>query len=141
MKVLVGIKGVISAVLTTLVYWVGGWDVALESLLIMILLDYLTGMGKSYVSGTLNSNRGLKGIVKKLGLLVLVAVAQIVDIMLNMAGVVRTFIIYYIVANEGLSILENLGKMDIIVPKFLVDKLEQLKEGEKENAEVGSGSE
>ena len=130
MKVITVIKGVISAVLTTLVYLIGGWDIAMQCLLIMIVLDYLTGMGKSYVSGTLNSNRGLKGIVKKLGLLVLVAVSQVVDVLLNMSGVVRTFIIYYIVANEGLSILENLGKMGIIVPKFLVEKLEQLKEGE-----------
>lgn len=130
MKVITVIKGVISAVLTTLVYLIGGWDIAMQCLLVMIVLDYLTGMGKSYVSGTLNSNKGLKGIVKKLGLLVLVAVSQVVDVLLNMSGVVRTFIIYYIVANEGLSILENLGKMGIIVPKFLVEKLEQLKEGE-----------
>ena len=130
MKVITVIKGVISAVLTTLVYLIGGWDIAMQCLLIMIVLDYLTGMGKSYVSGTLNSNKGLKGIIKKLGLLVLVAVSQVVDVLLNMSGVVRTFIIYYIVANEGLSILENLGKMGIIVPKFLVEKLEQLKEGE-----------
>ena len=130
MKVITVIKGVISAVLTTLVYLIGGWDIAMQCLLVMIVLDYLTGMGKSYVSGTLNSNKGLKGIIKKLGLLVLVAVSQVVDVLLNMSGVVRTFIIYYIVANEGLSILENLGKMGIIVPKFLVEKLEQLKEGE-----------
>lgn len=136
MKVITVIKVAISTVLTTLVYLLGGWDIAMQSLLIMIVLDYLTGMGKSYVSGTLNSNRGLKGIIKKLGLLVLVAVAQVVDTLLNMAGVVRTFIIYYIVANEGLSILENLGKMGIIVPQFLIDKLEQLKEGESDEEEI-----
>lgn len=129
MKVL---KLILSTVCTSLIYLLGGWDIALQSLIIAMSIDYLTGVGKSYVAGVLNSNKGFKGIVKKLGILCMVALATIIDQLMNNTGMVRTFIIYYLVANEGLSILENLGAMGIIVPKWLIEKLEQLKEQDGE---------
>lgn len=122
------IKSIISVFATTFVYLLGGWDIAIQSLLIVIALDYITGIAKGYVSKTLNSNKGLKGIVKKLSMLCIVAVAVIIDNITGYSGMIRSLIIYYLVANEGLSIIENLGEMDIIVPTFLKDKLEQLKE-------------
>lgn len=124
------IKTIFSFLSTSLIYLLGGWDVALQSLLIVIVLDYLTGIGKSYVSKKLNSNKGLKGIVKKLCMLCMVAVASIVDRVAGETGLIRTLVIYYLVANEGLSIIENLSEMNILVPKILKDKLEQLRDGE-----------
>ena len=115
---------------TFFIYLLGGWDVALQCLLIAIVIDYLTGIAKSFVSKKLNSNKGFKGIVKKLAMLCMVAVAQIVDTLMGHTGLIRTTIIYYLVANESLSIIENLGEMEIIVPKALIDKLEQLKSGD-----------
>lgn len=124
------LKPIFSTILTTLIFIFGGWDIALQCLITVMVLDYLTGIAKSYVSGKLNSNKGLKGIVKKLSILCLVAVAEIVDKISGNTGLIRTFIIYYLVANEGLSILENLGAMDIIVPDFLKKKLEQLRDSQ-----------
>ena len=121
------IQGILSSLATFLIYLLGGFDIALQTLLIFIVLDYLTGIGKSYVTSTLNSKKGFKGIVKKIGVLLLVVVATMSDHLLGDSGLIRTTIIYYLVANEGLSIIENLGKMDIIVPDFLKEKLEQLK--------------
>lgn len=121
------LKILTSSLVTFLVYLLGGFDIALQSLLVFIVLDYITGIGKSYVSSSLNSKRGLKGIVKKLGILCMVAIATILDRIAGDSGLIRTMIIYYLVANEGLSIIENLGQMDIIVPEFIKDKLEQLK--------------
>lgn len=128
------IKSVVSIIATTLIYLLGGWDVALQSLIIVIILDYLTGIAKSYVSKKLNSNKGFKGIIKKLSMLCIVSVSVIIDRITGYTGMIRTLIIYYLVANEGLSIIENLSEMDIIIPSFLKDKLEQLK---KDNSEVG----
>lgn len=130
------IKSVISVIATTLIYLFGGWDIALQSLIIVVVLDYLTGISKSYVSKKLNSSKGLKGIVKKLSMFCIVAVAVIVDRIIGQTGMIRTLIIYYLVANEGLSIVENLGEMDIIVPKILKDKLEQV----KNNSKVGENN-
>ena len=121
------IKSVISVVATTLIYVFGGWDIALQSLITVIILDYITGISKSYVTKKLNSNKGFKGIVKKLSMFCVVAVAVIVDRFIGQTGMIRTLIIYYLVANEGLSIIENLAEMDIIIPGILKDKLEQLK--------------
>lgn len=125
------IKLIFSFLSTSLIYLLGGWDIALQSLIIVVILDYLTGISKSYVSNKLNSNKGLKGIVKKLSMLCMVAIATIVDRIAGETGLIRTLIIYYLVANEGLSILENLGEMNILVPKILKDKLEQLRDGDK----------
>lgn len=125
------IKLIFSFLFTSLIYLLGGWDIALQSLLVVIVLDYLTGISKSYVSNKLNSNKGLKGIVKKLSMLCMVAIATIVDRIAGETGLIRTLIIYYLVANEGLSIIENLGEMNILVPKILKDKLEQLRDGGK----------
>lgn len=130
------IKSVVSVSITTLVYLLGDWDIALQSLIIVIILDYLTGISKSYVSKKLNSTRGIKGIVKKLSMLCMVAVAVIIDKIVGNTGIVRTLIIYYLVANEGLSIIENLGEMDIIVPNFLKEKLEQLKDKTTKDGDI-----
>lgn len=127
------IKSILSAVATTLLFILGGWDIALQSLIIVMIIDYLTGISKSYVAKKLNSNKGFRGIVKKLAMLGIVAIAVIIDRLIGDTGLIRNFIIYYLVANEGLSIIENLGEMDIIVPEFLKNKLEQLKDkGDKQ---------
>lgn len=122
------IKSIYSAIVTTLLFILGGWDIALQSLITIMIIDYLTGMAKSYVSSKLNSNKGFKGIVKKLAMLGIVAISVIIDRLIGNTGLIRNFIIYYLVANEGLSIVENLGEMDIIVPDVLKNKLEQLKD-------------
>ena len=127
------IKSILSAISTTLLFILGGWDIAIQSLIIVMIIDYLTGIGKSYVAEKLNSNKGFKGIVKKLAMLGIVAIAVIIDRLIGDTGLIRNFIIYYLVANEGLSIIENLGEMDIIVPEFLKTKLEQLRDkGDKQ---------
>lgn len=129
-------NAIIGAISTACVYVFGGLDVALQCLLVAIVLDYITGMIKAYKSATLDSKIGIKGILKKVGILCLVALSVIVDKLSGETGLIRTTVIYYLVANEGLSILENLGSIGIIVPEVLKDKLQQLntenkKEGKK----------
>lgn len=127
------IKYFISALGTFGVYLFGSLDIALQTLLIFILFDYLTGILKSYKSKTLNSNKGIKGIKKKVGILLLVSISCFIDRLIGDSGLIRTSVIYYLVANEGLSIIENLGEMDILIPEFLKDKLEQLKNKDAKN--------
>lgn len=111
-------------------YCFGGLDNALISLLLFICIDYITGLMKAYKNKKMNSKVGVIGILKKLGMLCMVAVGCVVDHLTGDTGFVRTSIIYYLVANEGLSIIENLGEMNILVPEFLKEKLEQLKSKE-----------
>lgn len=112
---------------TALVYFLGGWDIALQTLLIVIVLDYITGICKAVYNKKINSSVGLKGIMKKIGYLIIVAVAVILDRIAGNMGAIRTLVIYFFVANEGISILENWGGMGLPLPQKLTDTLEQLK--------------
>lgn len=121
------IKLIISSLATFFIYLLGGFDVALISLLIVMVLDYITGIIKAIKNKKLSSKIGFTGILKKIAILCLVALAVVIDHLTGESGFIRTMIIYYLVANEGLSIIENLGEIDILVPEFLKEKLEQLK--------------
>lgn len=118
----------ISILGTTFVYIYGGLDVALQCLIIAIILDYLTGLIKSYINKSLSSSIGFKGILKKIGILILVALAVLVDRITGETGSIRTLVIYYFVANEGLSIIENLGEAGLPIPSNLKNALDSLKD-------------
>ena len=118
----------ISILGTTFVYIYGGFDVALQCLIIAIILDYLTGLIKSYINKSLSSSIGFKGILKKIGILILVALAVLVDKITGETGAIRTLVIYYFVANEGLSIIENLGEAGLPIPSNLKNALDSLKD-------------
>ena len=112
------------------IYLVGGWDVALQCLVIAIALDYISGLMKAYINKTLSSKIGMRGLIKKLGLLIIVMVGTLVDRTTGNTGAVRTLVIYYFVANEGLSILENLGQSGIPIPQSVKKALKALKNQE-----------
>ena len=121
------INSVLAAIATGAVYLFGGFDVALNCLLIAIVLDYLTGMIKAYIKKELSSEVGLKGILKKVGVLIVVMLGVLVDRVTGETGAVRTLVIYYFVANEGLSIIENLGAAGVPIPAKLKKALKALK--------------
>lgn len=121
------ISDVLSVILTTLVYILGGFDVALKSLIIIIVIDYLTGVGSAYYNKKVSSKKGLKGIIKKFCYFLIVALAVVIDNLMGQSGVIRTLVIYFFVANDGISIIENMAEMDIKLPKKLIESLEDLK--------------
>lgn len=118
-----------STVLTTVLYFLGGWDMALQALLLIIVLDYITGVCEAIINKSVNSKIGAKGIVKKVGYLIIVAVSVILDQIVGDTGAIRNLVIYFFVANEGISILENWGSMGLPLPSKIKDVLEQLKNG------------
>ena len=103
------------------------WDVALQLLLTVIFLDYITGICKAIYSKKLDSSVGVKGIVKKVGYLIVVAMSQGLDQINGDIGAIRTLIIYFFIANESLSILENWGNMGLPLPKKIFNVFKQLK--------------
>ena len=123
---------IISMLTTAFVYIIGGIDVALISLLIVIIIDYISGLIKAYVLKELSSKVGFKGILKKFGILLIVALSVIVDKIAGQTGAIRTLVIYYFVANEGLSILENLAQSGLPIPKVIKKALIALKENSEE---------
>ena len=121
------INSVLAAIATGAVYLLGGFDVALNCLLIAITLDYVSGIIKAYVNKELSSQIGVKGILKKVGILVVVMLSVLIDRVAGETGAIRTLVIYYFVANEGLSILENIGAAGVPIPAKLKKALKALK--------------
>ena len=107
----------------------------LIALLCFMALDYITGVISAILTKTLSSDVGFKGLARKCFILVLVAMGHLLDTyVLGFAGV-RTMVIFWFLANEGVSILENSARIGLPVPEKLRDILEQLKEG-NHNADV-----
>lgn len=121
------INNIVSAILTTIIYLLGGLDIALKSLLIVIVIDYLTGVASAIYNKKLSSNIGFKGIIKKICYLLIIALSVVIDNLTGKSGVIRTLVIYFLVSNDGLSILENMAEINIKLPSKLVDALEQIK--------------
>lgn len=119
---------------STLINLLGGWDITLQVLIGAMAVDYITGIivagvfhksGKTE-NGTLESRAGFKGLVRKCSILLLVFLAVLLD-RLTGYGFVRTAVCLFFAANEGLSILENVGLMGMPYPAFLKNMLEALK--------------
>lgn len=109
----------------------GGIDTPLIILVVFIVLDWISGIAKAIINKTLSVQKGLQGFIKKILLLCLVIVGVMLDRLTgNDLGLFRMLVCYYYIANEGLSILENLTKMNIPIPAKLKEKLESLFEKE-----------
>lgn len=112
--------------------------VPLTILIVVMIIDYATGMTSAWKSGELESKTGLIGILKKVSYLVLVAVGGVVDYLISAglaAANVEISITYccglivcvWLIINELISILENLAELGTPIPKFLVNIVRRLK--------------
>lgn len=109
-------------------YALGLWDTPLIVLFWFMGIDYLTGLLGAIAQHKVNSKISYKGITKKLSILIIVTVAVLLDRLINNGiWVFRTFVCYFYIANEGLSILENVAKTGVPMPQKLIDVLEQVK--------------
>ncbi len=123
----------ITAVLAGLATFLwGAADQWLYALLAFIVLDYITGIIAAIIEKTLSSKVGFVGILKKVLFLVVVACAHIIDTSVGAGGTVRSMTIGFLVANEGISILENCGRCGLPIPTKLLELLEQLKESSQD---------
>lgn len=111
-------------------YLFGGFDTLITTLIIFIVLDYITGVCKGIYRKELNSKKGLKGIIKKIGYLFIIILASLFDkITNNTDGTIRTITIYFFISNEAISILENWALMDLPLQKKLLNVFKNLTEG------------
>lgn len=112
--------------------------VPLVVLVIVMLIDYGTGMAQAYVSHSLNSRIGVAGIIKKIGYIVAVAVGIVADYLISSAltqvGIdikinycIGMIVTIWFIINELISVLENLAKIGIPLPNFLVSIVKRLK--------------
>lgn len=109
-------------------YLFGGWEVLIQTLLIFVMIDYVTGMAAAGVKGKLSSAIGFRGIAKKVFIFVIVAIAHRVDLMLGDAHLFRDATIFFYIANELLSIIENGGVIGVPIPPGITKAVAVLKE-------------
>jgi len=108
-------------------YLFGEWSALLSALLAFVVADYIAGVLAAGVEGKLSSSVGLKGIARKVFIFVLVAVAHLVDTALGDGHLFRDATIFFYLANELLSILENAGRVGLPIPEGIKQAVEVLK--------------
>ncbi len=121
-------------------YFVGGMDGMLIALIVLMGLDYVSGVMCAIEDRKLSSAVGFRGICKKLLILMLVGVANILDVnVVGSGAVLRGAVICFYLSNEGLSLLENAAWLGLPVPDKLREILAQLHERGKKEAEENAG--
>lgn len=108
-------------------YLLGGWSALLGVLLAFVVIDYISGVLASAVEGKLSSSVGMIGIAKKVFIFCMVAVAHLVDVAIGNGDIVRDATIFFYLANELVSILENSGRIGLPVPEPIKRAVEVLR--------------
>jgi len=127
------VNSIFAVIGTIIAKALGGWDMALQVLVAMVVLDYITGITLAIFEKKLSSEIGFKGLFKKMMIFALVYLSILLDQATN-TDIVRTLTIMFYIANEGISILENAGKLGVPYPAPLKNILVVLKQ--KNNGEV-----
>ena len=125
-------KNIMAGICTVLSFLFGDIEGLMVALIALIILDYISGVIAAAVEKRLSSEVGAKGIAKKIFMLLIVALANIVDI--NVIGdghVLKTVTVVFYICNECISLIENAGRIGVPVPKKLLDVLEQLRDKDK----------
>lgn len=121
-------------------------------LLVVMVLDYITGMAKAWQAGALSSRVGIGGILKKVGYLVIVAVACVLDWLVRYGAdqmgldwkldfLIASIVVIWLVINELISILENVAALGAPVPGFLQSLIKRLKVSVEDKIPAGNEEE
>jgi toxin secretion/phage lysis holin len=130
------LKGItaVGGSLITMLY--GGWSELLTALCIFMAVDFITGWIASGIEGKLSSNVGFKGIARKMSILLIVAMGHLMDNVLGTQNeLFESTCIYFYLANEALSILENTGRMGLPIPDILHKAIALVNEKAEEKEE------
>ena len=137
------LKALLTAAMGCLCAYLGQLLIPAIVLCVMMAVDYTTGIMKSWILGTLSSKVGIRGILKKLGYLGIVATGMAVDWVIRKGCTVlgvnfgadflfAIILIVWLIVNECISVLENLSQAGVPVPKFLTKIVGRLKNGIEE---------
>ncbi len=121
-----------TSVSSTIAFIFGGMDKMLAILIIFMFLDFISGFSKAWVLKEFDSSKFYIGGAKKIGILLIVAVAAQLDTLIHVESMaLRTVAISYYIANEGFSILENWGALGLPLPKVIKEALAKLRKDDE----------
>ena len=130
-------RGVGSLFVGACSYAYGDMNGLIIALFVAIVLDYATGIVRAGIKKELSSAIGFKGILKKMLILIVVALAHVIDHCVGSGETWRNIAIVFYICNEGLSILENIVDCGVPIPEKIKDALQAMQE-EKEGDENGN---
>lgn len=108
-------------------WFLGGCDGLLYTLLVFVVLDYITGIMCAITDHKLSSEVGFRGIFRKVLIFALVGIGHVLDAnVIGTGSVLRTAVIFFYLSNEGVSLVENAAHLGLPVPEKLKAVLEQL---------------
>lgn len=126
--ILAGLGTVMSAL-------IGEWNNIINILVILMITDYVTGLMKGLKNKEISSEIGHRGLLKKAAIFIVIVLAHQMDLATGGENpVFRGMTIYFYIANEGISIIENIGVLGVPLPSFIVRVLKKMKE---EHNEIG----
>jgi len=125
------IRLIVSGVGGFLAWFLGGWDSLLYLLITFTVVDYVTGVLRGIMFKCLSSKIGYKGLIRKVMIFVVVGLASLTDsYLLGGVEVLRSIVICFYIANEGISMLENASAIGLPIPRKLKEALVQLRDTE-----------
>lgn len=127
------VKTVLGTIGSSVSYLLGGWDLLIQSVAIMIALDFLTGLCVGFIDKKLSAEVAAVGFIRKFMLLIALCLAVVIDRVTNGHDAFRYLTIIYIIGTEGLSIIRNLDHSGIKLPPVITEALEKMmksKDGE-----------
>lgn len=129
------IGGYVGMIMGAVSFLIGGFTPATVFFLVFNLIDLFTGLANATNNGEIESKIFTKGIFKKAGMWCVIIVAHGLDmVVFGGADITRLPVLMTLLANEGISIVENAGKLGVTIPKSLVKYLAQLED--KSNNEL-----
>ncbi|WP_438856738.1 phage holin family protein [Enterococcus sp. AZ007] len=123
------VTGVLGGIMAS---WLGGMDAILHALIYLVIVDYLTGLAKAWKLKEISSRIGFYGLVKKVLIFVVVAVAVEVEHVVGDAIPLREVVIMFYLANEGISFLENISEF-INFPEQIKEAFLQIRNGNSQD--------
>lgn len=103
-------------------------DTILQAYLILMIADFITGFLKAWKTEGFKSRKIRDGVIRVIGELVAIAVGGVLDIIMGLHGVTVLAIKWLFIFKEFVSIAENLGAVDVNLPPWIADKVEEIKE-------------
>ena len=123
-----------------IIYWLGGWDVLLQSLIALVVLDYIAGVLLAAYQGRLSSDCAYKGLIRKLAMFVALGAATALD-QCALLGTpwLRNVMVALMITKEAMSVLENLALLGVPIPQQVRDALAVLRDSASPSAKRKRG--
>lgn len=137
-KIWTVIEGGCIAVGAAIGWFLGEFNGFLIALIVFMGVDIVTGIIKAAIKHEVSSKISFQGLAKKVFIILVVGLANVIDTMIfKEAAVLRTSVIFFYIANEGISIIENMSGIGLPIPKKLINALAEIKKEGGEEDEAG----